>query len=159
MGGASFSDITDNVGFPSANARYTVNIQDGLISGNGKYEIYFNSSGASRYSDDYGETFIDKNYAQIDWNPSGQISESGKYFMGSGGQTSRYSTDFGASETLLPVPNSSYGDIGVNSSGEFSFATGGNSNSMSYSNDFFGTFTTIGPVADVTKPFILVDVS
>ena len=157
--GASFSDITDNVGFPSAGARYTVNIQDGLISGNGKYEIYFNSSGASRYSDDYGETFIDKNYAQIDWNPIGQISESGKYFMVQGGQTSRYSTDFGASETLLPVPNSSNGDIGVNSSGEFSFATGGNSNSMSHSNDFFGTFTTIGPVADVTKPFILVDVS
>jgi hypothetical protein len=156
--GASFSDITDNVGFPFTGARFTVDIQDGLISGNGKYEIYFNAAGLSRYSDDYGETFIDKNYAQIDWNPSGQISENGKYFMLEGGQNSRYSTDFGASETLLAAPNSSYGDIGVNSSGEFSFATGSNSNSMSYSNDFFDTFTTIGPVADVTKPFILVDV-
>ncbi len=156
--GASFSDITDNVGFPFTNARFTVNIQDALISGNGKYEIYFNAWGLSRYSDDYGETFINKNYPQTDWNENGKISESGKYFMLDSGQTSRYSTDFGASEALLAVPNSSYGDIGVNSSGEFSFTTGGHIDSMSYSNDFFDTFTTIGPVADVTRPFILVDV-
>ena len=158
--GVSFSDITDNVGFPSIGAMYDVSIQDALISGDGKYEIYFNSSGASRYSDDYGETFIDKNYQQTDWNENGQISESGKYFMITGiNFEGSYSTDFGVSNTLSTIPTASQQYLGVSSSGEFSFASGTLANSLLYSDDFFVTFTPIGPVANVSKPFILVDVS
>ena len=158
--GVSFSDITDNVGFPSIGAMYDVSIQDALISGDGKYEIYFNSSGASRYSDDYGETFIDKNYQQTDWNENGQISESGKYFMITGiNFEGSYSTDFGVSNTLSTIPTASQQYLGVSSSGEFSFASGTLANSLLYSDDFFVTFTPVGPVANVSKPFILVDVS
>ena len=158
--GVSFSDITDNVGFPSIGAMDDVSIQDALISGDGKYEIYFNSSGASRYSDDYGETFIDKNYQQTDWNENGQISESGKYFMITGiNFEGSYSTDFGVSNTLSTVPTASSQNLGVSNLGEFSFASGTLANSLLYSDDFFVTFTPVGPVANVSKPFILVDVS
>ena len=144
--GVSFSDITDNVGFPSIGAMYDVSIQDALISGDGKYEIYFNSSGASRYSDDYGETFIDKNYQQTDWNENGQISESGKYFMITGiNFEGSYSTDFGVSNTLSTVSGASSQYLGVSSSGEFSFASGTLANSLLYSDDFFVTFTPVGP--------------
>ena len=160
--GVSFSDITDNVGFPSIGAQYDVSIEDGLISGDGKYEIYFNAWGASRYSDDYGETFITKNYPQTDWNENGQISESGKYFMITGiNFEGSYSTDFGVSNTLSTISTASQQNLGVSNSGEFSFASGTLGNSLLYSDDFFVTFTPVGPVLGglVRNPFILVDVS
>ena len=70
-----------------------------------------------------------------------------------------YSTDFGVSNTLSTVSGASSQYLGVSSSGEFSFASGTLANSLLYSDDFFVTFTSIGPVANVSKPFILVDVS
>ena len=159
--GASFSDITDSLGFGSTNL--DVSIQDALISGDGKYEIYFNALGgkASRYSDDYGQTFVDKFYANQDWNEQGQMNESGQYFMlNSTSSPGRYSTDFGVSNALGSVANSSSVSIGVSNSGEFSITGSAASDfGMKYSNDFFSSFTDVSPASGVGPPFILIDVS
>tara|TARA_B110000483_G_scaffold161063_1_gene190952 strand:- start:706 stop:1833 length:1128 start_codon:yes stop_codon:yes gene_type:complete len=159
--GASFSDITDSLGFGSTNT--DVSIQDALISGDGKYEIYFNAIGgkASRYSDDYGQTFVDKSYPSQDWNEQGQMNESGQYFMlNSTVSPGRYSTDFGVSNALGSVANSSSVSIGVSNSGEFSITGSAASDfGMKYSNDFFSSFTDVSPVSSVGPPFILIDVS
>jgi hypothetical protein len=112
--GNSFSDITNNVGFPFTGAQYNVSIQDALISGDGKYEMYFNYLGVSRYSNDYGQTFSDKAYPLFDWNEAGQISENGQYFMlDSTSSPGRYSTDFGVSTSLGLVANSDTFGLGV----------------------------------------------
>jgi len=159
--GASFSDITDSLGFGSTNL--DVSIQDALVSGDGKYEIYFNAIGgkASRYSDDYGQTFVDKFYANQDWNEQGQMNESGQYFMlNSTSSPGRYSTDFGVSNALGFVGFSSSASIGVSNSGEFSITgSAASSFGMKYSKDFFSSFTDVSPVSSVGPPFILIDVS
>ena len=159
--GNSFSDITNHVGFPFTGAQQDVSIQDALISGDGKYEIYFNSLGASRYSNDYGQTFSDKAYPLFDWNELGQISEDGQYFMlDSTSSPGRYSTDFGVSTSLGSIANSNTFGLGVSNSGEFSF-TGSTSSSTSikYSNNFFNSFTEVSGAPGVAAPYILVDVS
>jgi hypothetical protein len=159
--GNSFSDITNHVGFPFTGAQQDVSIQDALISGDGKYEIYFNSLGASRYSNDYGKTFSDKAYPLFDWNELGQISEDGQYFMlDSTSSPGRYSTDFGVSTSLGSIANSNTFGLGVSNSGEFSF-TGSTSSSTSikYSNNFFNSFTEVSGAPGVAAPYILVDVS
>jgi hypothetical protein len=159
--GNSFSDITNNVGFPFTGAQYNVSIQDALISGDGKYEMYFNYLGVSRYSNDYGQTFSDKAYPLFDWNEAGQISENGQYFMlDSTSSPGRYSTDFGVSTSLGLVANSDTFGLGVSNSGEFSF-TGSisSSTSIKYSNNFFNSFTEVSGVPGVGTPYILVDVS
>jgi hypothetical protein len=162
--GASFSDITDNVGFPFTGAEGVVSIQDALVSGNGKYEIYFNASGPSRYSDDYGQTFVDKAYPQTDWDERGVISETGQYFMlSSSALPAVYSTDFGVSPFLSSIPGATSFNAGVSNSGKFSFTTGSNTfpnNDIKFSNDFFNTFTSVNYNSlNVRRPFILIDVS
>ena len=156
--GASFTDVSDTVGFPSTGSE--VLIEDHLLSGDGKYEIYFNARGISRYSDDYGQTFIDKNYQEVDWNPYGEISHNGEYFMlGNSSLGNPYSTDFGVSTSLSSVAGSNGRYVGVSNSGKFSLA--GNDeglNTLKYSSDFFSTFSSISAVTGVTGPFLLVDV-
>ena len=161
--GASFSDITDNVGFPFFD-QGSVDIQDNLVSGDGKYEIYFNARGVSRYSDDYGQTFVDKAYPQSDWNEKGKISETGQYFIqSSSALPAVYSTDFGVSASLISIPGATQFDSGVSNSGKFSFTTGSNTfpnYDIKFSNDFFNTFISVNyNTANVQTPFILIDVS
>ena len=158
--GVSFSDITTSVGFPSTSGFY-VSIDDALISGNGKYQIYFNTSNESRYSDDYGQTFVNKNYPTEDWNENGQISHNGEYFMlNSTNSPGRYSDDFGVTASLSTIANASIWSLGVSNSGKFSINGSSTSISdMQYSDDFFASFTTVTAQSGVSRPYIIIDVS
>lgn len=160
--GASFSDITDTVGFPFTDAATIVNVQDALVSGNGQYQIYFNAYGPSRYSDDYGATFVDKDYQLADWDENGQMSEDGQYFMLNSFLTAgAYSTDFGVSSPLNIIPNAQRYSLGVSNSGQFSLvgSTSGSFASIEYSSDFFNTFTFVPSSSGANIPYLIVDVS
>ena len=138
--GATFSDITSDVGFPDVST--LVNIRDISISGNGQYQIYFNSLGASRYSNDYGQTFTNKFFAQTNWEGNSSTNQSGQYFMlatNAGGES--YSNDYGSTGTLYSPPalGGYSGFFGVSNSGQYSLQ-GSVSSGFTYSADSFASF-------------------
>lgn len=165
--GANFSDVTSTVGFPlnRANNNY-VSIQDALVSGDGKYQIYFQGSSDSsayaysRYSNDYGATFSDKAYQRVDYNENGHISNTGQYFILAKTGQAYYSDDYGASTSLSTISNTTSTYLGVSNSGKYSFASQtSNSNNIKYSDDFFSTFTLISPPSGVSGNYLLIDIS
>ena len=144
--GATFSDITSDVGFPDAIG--LVSIKDISISGNGQYQIYFNSLGASRYSNDYGQTFTNKFFPQTSWEGNSSTNQSGQYFTlatNAGGES--YSNDYGSTGTLYSPPalGAYSGFFGVSNSGQYSLQ-GSVSSGFTYSVDSFGSFQTQLPL-------------
>jgi len=155
--GATFSDITSDVGFPDVST--LVNIRDISISGNGQYQIYFNSLGASRYSNDYGQTFTNKFFAQTNWEGNSSTNQSGQYFTlatNAGGES--YSNDYGSTGTLYSPPalGAYSGFFGVSNSGQYSLQ-GSVSSGFTYSVDSFGSFQTTAASALFTNKYLLID--
>ena len=155
--GATFSDITSDVGFPDAIG--VVSIKDISISGNGQYQIYFNSLGASRYSNDYGQTFTNKFFPQTSWEGNSSTNQSGQYFTlatNAGGES--YSNDYGSTGTLYSPPalGAYSGFFGVSNSGQYSLQ-GSVSSGFTYSVDSFGSFQITAASALFTNKYLLID--
>ena len=155
--GATFSDITSGVGFPDVST--LVNIRDISISGNGQYQIYFNSLGASRYSNDYGQTFTNKFFPQTNWEGNSSTNQSGQYFTlatNAGGES--YSNDYGSTGTLYSPPAlSTYsGFFGVSNSGQYSLQ-GTVSSGFTYSANSFASFSNTAQPANLTNRYLLID--
>jgi len=131
-----------------------------LVSGNGKYQIHFSRNGASSWSDDYGETFINKNYPQTTLT-NGSINADGRYFMlyDGGIQNFVYSNDYGESVTFSTIINSRPETSGVSNSGEHSFALSNALVSIEYSNNYFNSFTRSTFANGASWPLYIVDIS
>jgi hypothetical protein len=164
--GATFNDVTSTVGFPNLKTNNNlVSVQDVLVSGDGKYQIYFQGSSApeaygySRYSNDYGVTFSDKAYQRIDYNERGRMSNTGQYFILGTATQAYYSDDYGASTPLSTINNSGAQYLGVSNSGKYSLSIAFNTSIVKYSDDFFSTFTSISIPSSVLGNYLLVDVS
>ena len=167
--GANFSDVTSTVGFPTQGyfgGGSSINPQDALVSGDGRYQIYFQASddiysySSSRYSNDYGATFSDKAYVASDWNENGVISNSGQYFMIGNTNQTYFSNDYGVSTTLTAISSTTGRKIGTNNTGKYSFTTVDlQYKNIKYSDDFMSTFTEITAPSDIlSKPYHLVDI-
>ena len=131
-----------------------------LVSGDGKYQIHFSRNGPSSWSNDYGETFTNKNYPQtVISNTS--ISYDGRYFMFYRGDTQEYSysTDYGESATFSTILNTRSETSGVSNSGEHSFAISDSLALIEYSNDYFDTFTSSNFANGASRPLYIADIS
>ncbi len=154
--GETFVDISSDINPTVGQYQWLVS----LVSGDGKYQIHFSRNGPSSWSDDYGETFTNKNYPQTIL-VNGSINANGRYFMLYDYGTSNfvYSNDYGESTTFLTIPNSRSETSGVSNSGEHSFAFSDSLASIEYSNDYFDTFTSSNFANGASRPLYIADIS
>ncbi len=129
-----------------------------LVSGDGKYQIHFSRNSPSSWSNDYGETFTNKNYP-LTAITKASINADGRYFMfyRTDTQDFVYSNDYGESATFSTIPNSRSETSGVSNSGEYSFAFSDGLTSIEYSNDYFNSFTSSNFANGASWPLYIVD--
>tara|TARA_R110000744_G_scaffold160254_1_gene276564 strand:- start:48 stop:1157 length:1110 start_codon:yes stop_codon:yes gene_type:complete len=152
--GETFVDISSDINPTVGSYQWFTS----LVSGDGKYQIHFSRVGPSSWSDDYGETFTNKNYPQTTIGYA-SINEDGRYFMFYRQDTQEfaYSNDYGESTTFGTIPNSRPETSGVSNSGEHSFAFSDGLASIEYSNDYFNSFTSSNFANGASWPLYIVD--
>lgn len=154
--GETFVDISSDINPTVGQYQWFVS----LVSGDGKYQIHFSRNGPSSWSNDYGETFTNKNYPQSVL-AKGSINADGRYFMFYDYNTGNfvYSNDYGVSATFSTIPNSRSETSGVSNSGEHSFALSDGLSSIEYSNDYFNSFTSSNFANGASWPLYIADIS
>ena len=152
--GETFVDISSDINPTVGSYQWFVS----LVSGNGKYQIHFSRNGPSSWSDDYGESFINKNYPQTTISKA-SISADGRYFMlyRSDTQEFAYSNDYGESATFSTISNTRPETSGLSNSGEHSFAFNDGLSSIEYSDDYFNSFTSSNFANGAMWPLYIVD--
>lgn len=152
--GETFVDISSDINpTPGAYQWFT-----SLVSGDGKYQIHFSRIGPSSWSNDYGETFTNKNYP-LTTISNASINVDGRYFMFYRADTQdfAYSNDYGVSATFSTILNSTPYTYGLSNSGEHSFALSNDFTSIEYSDDYFNSFTRSNFANGASWPLYIVD--
>ena len=114
--GATFTYITDSLPSPVSTSGY----DQVAVSGDGKYQYLLHPvANESKYSSDYGVTWVNKNYGSSDFRETSAISNSGEYALFPRNATNGlFTDDFGATANeVLNIGNQRRASI--SNSGEF----------------------------------------
>lgn len=154
--GETFVDISSDINPTPGSYQWF----QSLVSGDGKYQIIFSRVGPSSWSNDYGETFTNKNYP-LTAISNASINYDGRYFMfyRTDIQEFVYSNDYGVSATFSTILNSVPYTYGISNSGEHSFAMSDGLTSIEYSNDYFNSFTSSNFANGASWPLYIADIS